>query len=581
ANCRGSNDGPKTVLRHLRTVFGPSLDPLQFAYQPQIAVEDAITFLLHRAYTHLEEAGSTVRVMFFDFSSAFNTIQPALLNRKLLDMQVDSPLTAWIKNYLTVRPQYVRLENITSDTTVSSTGVPQGTVLSCLPSTPQTSGSVPSPATCRSSRMTLPSWAVSAEARRRSVVDRFVEWCGLNQLQLNVTNGPFPLAPTQLDSPRLDSGKEMNIKKHLCWKLKRAGLSPQLLTNFYRATTESILCLSAAVWCSEPGQADMVSLIRTPEQPRVCPFLWVHTVLVTAVMLTFTHLSDMIDRLLKYHRILGTQSSFNYELKPVEFYNVNTINQSDAIPDTEINSKGENLRGVYCISEKDLSQRKENQKRKENEKYASNETYKAKDEAELCDPTLPDENDNDDDDVDENMEDKDNDYDEDDLMDIDRFESNALYEAVNEPQNDDMLLCDEQPQEQIDDPEQEEWSFSTEEAHTFTVSYGWKVHQCLRKPVIRLCVILCPNKSQHSYLTHINNLNCTRREKNLISLQYHQISSHITGEISQFYEQFYGTLLKLYVPYRSDQELKRGSIYPHMSPSTKLAWLNYQVQEHP
>ncbi|KAI3366962.1 hypothetical protein L3Q82_009604 [Scortum barcoo] len=31
-------------------------------------------------------------------------------------------------------------------------------------------------------------------------------------------------------------------------KLKHAGLSPQLLTNFYRATIESILCLSAAVW---------------------------------------------------------------------------------------------------------------------------------------------------------------------------------------------------------------------------------------------------------------------------------------------------------------------------------------------
>ncbi|KAI3352751.1 hypothetical protein L3Q82_019323, partial [Scortum barcoo] len=33
-------------------------------------------------------------------------------------------------------------------------------------------------------------------------------------------------------------------------KLKRAGLSPQLLTNFYRATIESILCLqcSSVVW---------------------------------------------------------------------------------------------------------------------------------------------------------------------------------------------------------------------------------------------------------------------------------------------------------------------------------------------
>ncbi|KAI3360467.1 hypothetical protein L3Q82_002363 [Scortum barcoo] len=59
------------------------------------------------AYTQgLEEAGSTVRVMFFDFSSSFNTIRPALLNRKLLDMQVDAPLMAWIHNYLTGRPQY-------------------------------------------------------------------------------------------------------------------------------------------------------------------------------------------------------------------------------------------------------------------------------------------------------------------------------------------------------------------------------------------------------------------------------------------------------------------------------------------
>ncbi|KAI3366931.1 hypothetical protein L3Q82_009573, partial [Scortum barcoo] len=42
-------------------------------------------------------------------------------------------------------------------------------------------------------------------------------------------------------------------------KLKRAGLSPQLLTNFYRATIESILCLSAAVWygsCTAQGRKD-------------------------------------------------------------------------------------------------------------------------------------------------------------------------------------------------------------------------------------------------------------------------------------------------------------------------------------
>jgi len=38
--------------------------------------------------------------MFFDFSSAFNTMRPALLRTKLLDMQVDAPLVAWITHHL-------------------------------------------------------------------------------------------------------------------------------------------------------------------------------------------------------------------------------------------------------------------------------------------------------------------------------------------------------------------------------------------------------------------------------------------------------------------------------------------------
>ncbi|KAI3367236.1 hypothetical protein L3Q82_008287 [Scortum barcoo] len=47
-------------------------------------------------------------------------------------------------------------------------------------------------------------------------------------------------------------------------KLKRAGLSPQLLTNFYRATIESILCLSAAVWygsCTAQDRKDLAQVV--------------------------------------------------------------------------------------------------------------------------------------------------------------------------------------------------------------------------------------------------------------------------------------------------------------------------------
>ncbi|KAI3357032.1 hypothetical protein L3Q82_003661 [Scortum barcoo] len=65
----------RLVLAHLRPLVSSFMDPLQFAYQPDIGVDDAVIYLLHTSLTHLEKAGSTVRIMFFDFSSAFNTIQ--------------------------------------------------------------------------------------------------------------------------------------------------------------------------------------------------------------------------------------------------------------------------------------------------------------------------------------------------------------------------------------------------------------------------------------------------------------------------------------------------------------------------
>ncbi len=71
----------RIVLSHLRSPICSSLDPLQFAYSPQVGVEDAIIYMLQRIYPHIDTAGSTVRIMFFDFSSAFNTIQPTLLGK--------------------------------------------------------------------------------------------------------------------------------------------------------------------------------------------------------------------------------------------------------------------------------------------------------------------------------------------------------------------------------------------------------------------------------------------------------------------------------------------------------------------
>ena len=97
--------------------------------QPNLGVEDAIIYLFNGVYVHLNKPASTVSVMFFDLSSAFNTIRPTLFGQKLSAMQVDSPLVTWIIDYLIGRPQYVCLQHCVSDRLVN-TRTPQGTVLS-------------------------------------------------------------------------------------------------------------------------------------------------------------------------------------------------------------------------------------------------------------------------------------------------------------------------------------------------------------------------------------------------------------------------------------------------------------------
>ncbi|KAI3355967.1 hypothetical protein L3Q82_017159 [Scortum barcoo] len=167
-------------------------DRLQFAYQPGVGVEDAILYLLHRAHSHLDKGSGTVRILFLDFSSAFNTIQPTLLRDKLSRMGVDPQLMDWISDYLTGRPQYVGLKDIKSDTVVSSTGAPRAQCwpLFSSPCTPQTSSTTSE--LCHIQKYADDTAIVGCirddrEEEYRRLVGDFAAWCHTNHLQLNTS----------------------------------------------------------------------------------------------------------------------------------------------------------------------------------------------------------------------------------------------------------------------------------------------------------------------------------------------------------------------------------------------------------
>ena len=81
---------------------------------------------------HLDSAGTDARILFVDFSSAFNTVLTDILNTKLIQLTVPASTCQWITNVLTDRQQQVRLGRTTSVTWTISIGAPQGCVLSPL-----------------------------------------------------------------------------------------------------------------------------------------------------------------------------------------------------------------------------------------------------------------------------------------------------------------------------------------------------------------------------------------------------------------------------------------------------------------
>lgn len=275
------------------------LDPLQFAYQTGKGVDDAKIFLLDKVYKHLEKPKSHARVLFADFSSAFNKVLPHILIERLaLHFNLPNQILLWVLNFLTDRVQRVLVNGQLSDPIISNTGSPQGCVLSALLFIMYTD-------TCRSSEenrylikfsddTVLLSLLQGPENGHGKALSDFVEWCDNNFLDLNVqktkemiidfrkstvnlcasmihgeevesvTN--YKYLGTVFDSRlKFDLNTDAIIKKshqriYLLRKLNHFSVSQPILCTFYRSFIESLLTFSFICWFHNLSVRDKNSL---------------------------------------------------------------------------------------------------------------------------------------------------------------------------------------------------------------------------------------------------------------------------------------------------------------------------------
>lgn len=183
----------RLVKNNICSFIPDTLDPLQFAYRPNRSCEDAISHVLHSSLAHIDSKnGNYVRLLFIDYSSAFNTIIPSKLTSKLLNLGLNSSLCNWIQDFLSYRPQVVKVGRFTSNSITLSVGAPQGCVLSPLLYSLYTHDCVASHSSTSIVKFTddtvvLGLISNNNETAYMEEVEKLTSWCQDNCLSLNVT----------------------------------------------------------------------------------------------------------------------------------------------------------------------------------------------------------------------------------------------------------------------------------------------------------------------------------------------------------------------------------------------------------
>lgn len=251
-----------------------------------------------------------MRMLFIDYSSAFNTVIPQSLCDKLLLLGLTPSLCSWVLSFLSDRPQSVRIGNITSATRSVSIGCPQGCVSSPLLYTLFTHDCVASHQYTSIIKFADDTTVIGLitggeETEYRAEVASLEVWCRENNLHLNINktkemivdprkrrvqHTPIYIGETEVERVTTFKFLGIYISEDLTWsqnttqlikkahtrlyflrKLKKFGMKTKILSNFYRSIVESIVASSIIVWfgnCTVQQRKELQRVIKTAQ--KIC-----------------------------------------------------------------------------------------------------------------------------------------------------------------------------------------------------------------------------------------------------------------------------------------------------------------------
>ena len=295
----------RLILNIMLPAVRSQLDPYQFAYRAKRGTEDAVACLLHPLLQHLDlSPDNFATILFVDFSSAFNTIQRHHMIKKLHLLNIPTLLIHWVHNFLSNRPQSVKVGSSFSSTVITNTGAPQGCVLSPFLYTLYTNDCIsPSPTNITYFKYSDDTAILALLHDNNSITDyqntisHFTQWCTANFLELNVAKtkelvfqstdtvlnpllihsktveqvDSFTYLGLTLDNKfRFDQHitsihKRFQQRLHVIRKLRSLSVAPHLLLLLYKSIIQPVLLYCSACYftiLSMPNRNKLYSITR-------------------------------------------------------------------------------------------------------------------------------------------------------------------------------------------------------------------------------------------------------------------------------------------------------------------------------
>ena len=305
---------------------------LSFSYISQN--HSSVTVLLNSIYKHLDLPNNYVRVLFLDYSSAFNTIQPHILLKRLSELNVPDDLCLWILNFLTNRKQFVKIGKTYSSISTVNTGAQQGCVLSPFLFTIYTNVFTAIHPEClilkyADDTVVLGRITKDSETLYRGEIQHVSEWCKENHLLLNTSKTKeliidfrhrsqcqYPVFIDGINVEITDTYKYLGviIDNRLKWednttsiytkgqqrlyflrKLRTFHMDSDILKLFYSSTVQSVITYSFLCWWNSLGAKQKSKLQKVQKKAKRiigCDLLNLNDLHIDSVI---TKVKNMID----------------------------------------------------------------------------------------------------------------------------------------------------------------------------------------------------------------------------------------------------------------------------------------------